>query len=293
MQFKNNFSTIGSNPPQGNYANALIQNRQAAFSHASAKENVWKVESRTKYVMVSSSKRNINLWPNPNHYSITLDEPLYNVHSVTILRGDIPKGEYTVNKNNNVLKLTKAGVPYKIIIPVGEYDIITYTEILNNLLDPLNIDVTFDAILSKFKFTSIDPDTIVFLLQELDSPYFEFGFEKVPVKWDTIVNSSNKINLFGTQEVSIHMDELEQSDTLLDCILFKTCEKLISFDYNNPLVKNFEPHQQINAITLKFINSRYKNLYDFNGLEHTLCLCFKYYKYVSPILIPELKSNNN
>ena len=89
------------------------------------------------------------------------------------------------------------------------------------------------------------------------------------------------------------MEELDKSDTLLDCIFFKMSEPLLSFDYNNPVVKDFDPHKQINAITLKFINSRYGTLYDFNGLEHTLCLCFRYYKYVSPILLPELKSNTN
>ena len=296
MYFNNNHSSLdrlGPNPPSNYYANSLIQNKQASFNHVSQKENLWKVETKCKYFLISSSDRNINLYPNPNFYSITLDEPIYNVHSVTILRGNIPKGEYTVNENNNVLHVSKDGVDYTIELDIGEYDIITYTELLNTKFDFLNIDVTFNALLSKFKFNCIDPDDIVFNLKKPKSPYFEFGFERELVEWNTTLFSQNKINLFGTQELSIHMEELKKSDNLLDCIFFQTCQKLISFDYNNPLIKNFDPHQQINAVTLKFKNSRYDTLYDFNGLEHTLCLCFKYYKYVSPILLPELKSNTN
>ena len=296
MYFNNNYSSLdrlGANPKTNMYANSLIQNKQAAFNHANQQKNVWKVETKCKYLCISSSERNIKLYPDINYYSIPLDEPLYNVHSVTIIRGDIPKGEYTVNENNNVLNLSKGGVDHSITLEIGEYDIITYTDLLNNELGFLNIDVEFNALLSKFKFTCIDPDDIIFYLDKHASPYFEFGFEKEIVEWDTMVLSKNKINLFGTQELTIHMEELNKSDTLIDCIFFKTCQRLINFDYNNPLIKDFEPHKQINNITLKFINSRYNTLYNFNGLEHTLCICFRYYKYVSPILLPELKSNTN
>lgn len=296
MYFNNKYSSldrIGANPTTNMYANSLIQNKQAAFNHAENPKNVWKVETKCKYLTISSSDRNLSLYPFINYYSIKLDEPLYNVHSVTILRGDIPKGEYTVNENNNILNLSKGGIDYIINLEIGEYDIITYTKLLNDKLSFLNIDVVFNALLSKFNFNCIDPEEIIFKLEKNASPYFELGFEKENITWNTNIISKNKINLFGTQELSIHMEELEKNDTLLDCIFFKTCEKLINFDYNNPLIKEFDPHKQINSITLKFINSRYNTPYNFNGLEHTLCLCFKYYKYVSPILLPELKSNTN
>ena len=285
--------TIGKNPPSNMYANSLIQNKQAAYNHAGKGDNVWKVETLCKYISISSIDRNLNLYPKANYYSIKLDEPLYNVHSVTVLRGDIPKGEYTINDNNNNLVISKGGVINVITLDKGDYDITTFTNLLNINLLFLNIVVTFDALLSKFNFECVDPDDIIFHFEKYASPYFELGFDKDKVEWNNNTVSKNRVNLFGTQELEIHMEELDKSDTLLDCVFFEQMKKLVSFDYNNPVIKTFDPHKQINAITLKFINSRYKNLYDFNGLEHTLCICFRYYKYVSPILLPELHSNTN
>ena len=53
MYFSNNYSSlsnIGGNPPNNMYANSLIQNKQAAFNHANQQKNVWKVETKCKYL---------------------------------------------------------------------------------------------------------------------------------------------------------------------------------------------------------------------------------------------------
>ena len=128
MYLNNNYTTIGNignDPKYNKYANSLIQNKQASFNHAGSNSK-WKVETKCKYITLSSSDRDINLYPDPNFYSITLNEPIHNVHSVKILRGNIPKGEYVVNNNNNKINIVKDGIEYDIELEIGEYDILTY-----------------------------------------------------------------------------------------------------------------------------------------------------------------------
>lgn len=253
----------------------------------------WQLETRTKYVTIASDQRDINIYPNPNHYSIKLDVPIRNVHSVFVLRSIIPKGEYVVNNNNNVLKLTINGTLHTINIPIQEYDIITYTDELNVLLNPLNINVIFNSLTSKLEITSSMVYNVEFLFNEEKSPYFEMGFDKKIITWNSqfTLYSTNRVDLFGTQEIKIKMHELTENDDILEHVVHNINLSLIDSHHNNPIVRFVEPHREFNRITLTFINSRYGTLYNFNGVNNTIILGFNYYKYRSPTILPELKYN--
>lgn len=53
--------------------------------------------TRDEYIVISSADRDINNYPNPNHYTITLPSELKNIQSIEIINGVIPD-------KNNVLQ---------------------------------------------------------------------------------------------------------------------------------------------------------------------------------------------
>ena len=166
-QFNNDLTTIknvGTIPNKNNYANALIPSKQAEFNNINYWNKEWKLETTTKYVNICSIDRNKALFPKSNHYTIHLHPPIRNVYSIQIIRGCIPKGEYTVNENNNIFVISKGPFKSTLQLVQGDYDIVTYIAMLNLELAPLNITATFNALLSKIQFTTPDPDTIIFHL---------------------------------------------------------------------------------------------------------------------------------
>lgn len=54
-------------------------------------------------MLIDSSKRNKTLYVDPGQYQITFDQPFYNTTSVQILDASIPRTQYIINQNNNLL----------------------------------------------------------------------------------------------------------------------------------------------------------------------------------------------
>ena len=279
---------VGVVPDKVNYANALIPSKQAKFNHINNWDKEWKVETVTSCINIFSNERDKNLYPNSNYYSIPLPY-IRNVYALKIVRGCIPKGEYTVNKNNNIFVITKGLTISTLELTMGDYDISTYIVMLNTHLIALNITAVFNALLSKINFVTPDPDIIIFHLNERYSPYTEIGFDNIPITWQNSVISTNRVDLFGLQELEIRCLNLS-NNTTLDTILFRQGVDVIDFDYNKNIIKYIDPHKEFYNITLQFYNKKYDKLYNFNGLDNSLCIEFSSHKYVLPTLIPELKA---
>lgn len=281
---------IGDVPKNINYSNSIIPLKQAAINNVNNSNKEWKVETITTYINISSMDRDKNMYPNTNSYSIIINPPIKNVHSIEIIRGCIPKGEYTVNENNNIFNIKKGDEEYSLELIIGDYDIMAYIFMLNEILLPLNIKATFNSLLSKINFTTTDGDLITFYLEKYNSPYIEIGFDRKEISWSNSIESYNRVDLFGVQELEIRCNNL-LTNNILDTVIFKQCIDVIDFDYNRTVKRYIEPHQEFYYISLEFYNKRYKKLYNFNGLDNSLFLAFNSYKYSLPILIPELKAS--
>ena len=281
---------VGTTPNKSKYANALLPSKQAEFNNINNYNKGWKLETYSTYIDIFSSQRNKNLYPHSNFYSIKLPQPIRNVFSIEIIRGSIPKGEYTINQNNNIFVVKKGPTTFQITLEDGDYDMIAFVAYLNTILAFLNIVVVFNALLSKLDFSCVDPDIITFFLSLPKSPYIELGIPPQNINWQNQYRSPNRIDLFGSQELEILMNELGTVNNIIQCVYFRQDLSVVDFDYNNSIVRVIDPHQEFFNITLQFYNKRYNRLYNFNGLENYICMKFKSHKYVSPILIPELKS---
>lgn len=72
-------------------------------------------------VIVDSRQRNYNLYPQPNDYMIELYEPHRNVERIELIAAMMPKTEYNVNSENNLLLVTFKGVTKSIYLIQGQY----------------------------------------------------------------------------------------------------------------------------------------------------------------------------
>lgn len=284
---------VGKTPDKTNYGSALLSGKLAEFNNVQDGNygKTWKLDTVPVYLNIYSMDRDRKLYPNPNYYKITLPVPVKNVCAVKLVRANIPKGEYSINEYNNNLVVTKSGITYMYTLTIGDYDITTFVTLLNTLMAPINIVASFNGLLSKMDYTCVDPVNIVFNFSVQNSPYVEMGFNNDIVTWKNSVESPNRLDLFGSQEIEIQLEELGPSRNVIECVFFTENMTLQTIEYTNQIVRYVDPHKEFYTITIAFYNKRYGTLYNFNGLENYLCICLECYKYVSPLLVPELASN--
>jgi hypothetical protein len=72
-------------------------------------------------LIVDSRQRDYTIYPTPSDYSITLMESHRNVERIELIAAMIPKTEYNVNSENNLLLLTMNGVQKELYLTPGQY----------------------------------------------------------------------------------------------------------------------------------------------------------------------------
>jgi hypothetical protein len=73
------------------------------------------------YIIIDSRQRNYSLYPNPNNYFVELFESLHSVERLELTAVVIPKTEYNINSENNLLIVTVDGVTKKMFLTPGQY----------------------------------------------------------------------------------------------------------------------------------------------------------------------------
>ena len=73
------------------------------------------------YIVVDSRQRNYSLYPNPNNYFVELFESLHSVERLELTAAVLPKTEYNVNSENNLLIVTVGGITKKLFLTPGQY----------------------------------------------------------------------------------------------------------------------------------------------------------------------------
>lgn len=72
-------------------------------------------------IVVDSRQRDYTLYPDPNSYLVNLLETYRNVEKIELIAAMVPKTEYNVNSENNLLLLTIGGVQQALYLNIGQY----------------------------------------------------------------------------------------------------------------------------------------------------------------------------
>jgi hypothetical protein len=72
-------------------------------------------------IIVDSRSRDYNLYPQPNKYLVELYETHRNVERIELIAAMMPKTEYNVNSENNLLIVTFQGVTKSVYLTEGQY----------------------------------------------------------------------------------------------------------------------------------------------------------------------------
>ena len=73
------------------------------------------------YIVVDSRQRNYSLYPNPNNYFVELLEAFRSVERLELTAAVLPKTEYNINSENNLLIVTVGGLTKKLFLTPGQY----------------------------------------------------------------------------------------------------------------------------------------------------------------------------
>ena len=72
-------------------------------------------------VIVDSRSRDYSIYPDPSNYLVNLSEPHRNVERIELVAAMMPKNEYNVNSDNNLMIVTIGGLTQQLILTPGQY----------------------------------------------------------------------------------------------------------------------------------------------------------------------------
>ena len=186
------------------------------------------VQYKKKVIVISSSDRNHDEYPDPNNYKIQLKDDYTDVSELQLLEANVPASQYNVNANNNLfyfsekvfnangafytlntdfrddnvhmITLAKGNYTDEILTTSPDKDkLATTIETKMNLLGTNIYEVSYDSFTDKYLFsatpgTGLDeviPYNILFQGQEI--PYGAHSYEKVIKRdrFNSIVYDSN------------------------------------------------------------------------------------------------------
>ena len=84
---------------------------------------------------IDSSQRDPTLHTNPNDYTVTLDDAIYDVSQIKLVSARIPTSQLLVCDSNQSFEYEQGGTTYGATIPVGNYDGASLAAVLNSKYD--------------------------------------------------------------------------------------------------------------------------------------------------------------
>ena len=72
-------------------------------------------------IIVDSRQRDYTIYPNPNNYLIDLSESHRNVERIELIAAMMPKTEYNINSDNNLMLVTINGLTQSLLLTPGQY----------------------------------------------------------------------------------------------------------------------------------------------------------------------------
>lgn len=104
--------------------------------------------------MVDSAQRTKSAFPHPNYYEASFNEPFYNCYSISLIGAKIPRTQYIVDTNNNVLtyRIGASSVWETLTVKPGDYTALDLVAVLNAALPEITVSVI--AFQNRLMFTS-------------------------------------------------------------------------------------------------------------------------------------------
>jgi hypothetical protein len=247
-------------------------------------------------LVLDSRDRNHDNFVNSNEYRLNLNQSIYNIHTITVLSAEIPKSGYVINNTNNTLYFQETnGTTLEATIDNGNYSI---TEVLSLLQAGMNSvgssNYTISLVNDRVKITSdlTAGDNIFKLI-------FNGGIENTVNYKRSLYYKNNIGNLLGFIRINLSGSSNYTATKLYDVNGIKNLylsfpklnynryynndgfAKIIMSVPNNTICYYKEEFKQefipeirrIDSLDFKWTDY-HDNLYDFNGLEHSITIKF-------------------
>ncbi len=234
-------------------------------------------------IVIDSRIRNKDLFPNPNHYEIPLDDDINDVIIAQLIYMDMPFPLYTINPNFNTLVFMYNGSSYSVSLDNGNYNASTLTDELNtqmnNLLGSNKIVMEYVSKTDSFTFRGDNSFTFKFKNQPKTLSYL-LGFRNNQDY--TAVSSGGQYKLDAEFKCNFEYNnyvimDIDQFDILksTDRELNRTFAIIPKVPYNSQKVidmpqyiKRFSPPiGKLNKIRIRLYD-RFGNDYDFQNQDH-------------------------
>ena len=101
------------------YYKIPLENTELSKIERKVPEKVKVLKKHT--LIIDSRQRDYSIYQTPNKYSITLTEIRKNVEQLELIAAMMPKTEYNVNTENNLILLTINGITEQLLLTVGQY----------------------------------------------------------------------------------------------------------------------------------------------------------------------------
>ena len=295
-----------------NVKNAVLQPFNVDNIHENPNSHKNQIIVHKEIVLqIKSWERDINIYPEPQMYTVELNNPIYNVESIELVRASIPRGEYVVNDYNKYMEVLdiSTNTVIEIEMTIGNYNILQYCDQLTTMFSStiLPLVFTFNPGVTPPSTTEIEiSGSKEFTIlngsgwRRESANFPELGLFPVDVTATQKTVGANftvvgkRVDIGGARYIDIDIEELGlwsanniQPNNTLASVALDTQSAITIFEPNNTGPKrNFNPHAVVSKLTLKFYdNTPYKKrrLYNFQGLEHTITLAFNVMTYQGEI----------
>ena len=164
--------------------------------------------SNNHTLIISSTQRDYSLYKDPNKYFVDLSQPYKNVEQIELIAVMLPKTEYNVNENNNIIKINING---------GDYSYL--------YLNPGQYTIGTNALSQEYQSNG-DPFKTG-ILAELNDKLNTIGNFKVILCSAPPPNGTGRYSSVLNRILIINTDSL---DFILDFTAKNSCNKVLGFD---------------------------------------------------------------
>ena len=70
---------------------------------------------------IDSSQRDPTVHANPNDYTVSLDDAIYDVQQIKLVSGRVPCPQLLINESNQSFSYSQGGTTYGVTFPPGNY----------------------------------------------------------------------------------------------------------------------------------------------------------------------------
>jgi hypothetical protein len=268
--------------------------------------------TRDHYIVIDSRDRNHDSYANPNSYKVILEQPLYNVLSMELVSAEVPASQYLINLTNNTLYFQETNAQVMAeeyttaLVPVGNYTLVDLKAEIESVMGSasgtgavFSVDITTFSAQSKLSISSdigggADIFNILFnggtekYEDKTRSIYKEnsigpvLGFNRIDLTGSTTYTGDFQYNLSGDSYILLKFDDIKGIEGIADNV--QDAFTKITLDTHTDNVKYFKsnhdyrvykfmetPLARLDHFHISFLTYN-KDLYDFNGLEHSITL---------------------